>query len=73
MVRCTRMIAVVILQCDLIMKINKDLITVEKAGDNIKNELIVVANGFVTKCEDVFTGDKNWLKSYQDSSRCSGC
>ena len=47
------------------------LITVEKAGDNIKNELIVVANGFVTKCEDVFTGDKNWLKSYQDSSRCS--
>ena len=49
----------------------QDLITVNKAGDNIRNELSVVASGFVTKCEDIFTGDKMWFEKYLKSSRCA--
>lgn len=49
----------------------QDLITVNKAGDNIRNELSVVASGFVTKCEDVFSGDEMWFEKYLESPRCS--
>lgn len=49
----------------------KNLIDVVKAGDNVINDLIITANGLLSKCEDVLTGQKKWLEKYKTSSRYS--
>ncbi len=45
----------------------QNLLQETKAGDAVKNELIVIANGWVNKCEDVLTGEKDWIQKYEKS------
>ena len=49
----------------------KGVIKEEKAGDSVKNYLQIFANGLISKCEDVLSGNKDWIGKYKQSSRYS--
>lgn len=49
----------------------KGLINDSRAGNTVRNDLIITATGLVSKCEDVLLGKKDWLEKYKQSSRFS--
>ena len=49
----------------------RGIIKSKEAGDDVKNSLIIIANGLISKCSDVLTGNMNWINKYKQSSRYS--
>lgn len=49
----------------------RDMIEGKGREISLRNDLIIFASGFITKCEDLFTGDERWFIKYKESSRYS--
>lgn len=49
----------------------KGIINDNRAGNTVRNDLIITANGLISKCEDVLLGETSWLEKYKQSSRFS--
>jgi len=49
----------------------KELIPIEKAGDSVKNDIKILSRGLLSKCDDVLSGEKQWMEKFKKSG-CYG-
>jgi len=46
----------------------KGVISIEKAGDSVKNDMIILSSGLLSKCGDVLSGEKDWMEKYKNTA-----
>lgn len=47
----------------------KGVINNNGADNIVRNNLLIIANGLASKCEDILLGKRDWLEKYRYSSR----